>query len=480
MPTTATMEARTLGSYDAVRTARAEFEDKVEDNSATRVDLIRYILTIDEAGYETIPTSMGMQWIHRNSQSFQKLVGDVDSFLEHALDLAKVSRTDDVEDIEFMDGLHALRYWFLRSIICFKELMGLLTQEWRETFVRDIYPKVGASNSTWISAVVLCGVPREMIAQAILKRLEHVKVEKGMANDVEEFLRYGGGGVHDAPIHVALRSLGVQLGMIEGLHEAIAQDPTAGFTKIEQHIRMGIQPKETAFGGFPEIPPWFVLNNDELAQALQICAIKAPAETLNILRDERIKPRLKDADVDTIVTLAYRLMTSLSGVNISTLERLLTFWEREELARQLTPVDAHYLHKTTAQFLFQIVLELSPRAKREEFWESVVVPVLKSVPTSTLYCAWRQLMCDEDEIEQTLLRWLDEEDYAIGMICKRPHFRGGMQMCVDDGLTRYVQAHGNHRYFPKKGDLVLFKRDGHPLTLKVVAVNFIPVMKDAT
>lgn len=470
-------EVRTLGSYDAVHAAFEAFEAKVEARTVTIMDIVEYILTIDEAGFETIPQSMGMQWIHRNPARFAGIVDGVDRFVERLLDLAEINPMNEGEDVKAWDGLRALRYWFFRSFICSKELMALLSTGWRETFVRDLYPKVGANNHAWISAAILHGVFREMIAKAIMERLKRVKIEKGVANDVEDFLRYGGGDIHGAPIHVALRSLGVEQTALTGLREAIRRDPTTGFPEIERRLREGVQPRESTFGGFPEIPPWFVLNNAELAEALQHCATKAPAETLNVLLDERISPRIKLDDVDQIVTIAYRRVTSLSGVNIQTLERLLTLSSRETLARQLVPVESHHLHKATAQFLFMIVYEL-PREKREKFWESVVVPVLKPVAASTLYCAWRQMKMEEDDIETALLLRLDEEGYILGTITRGRHPKGGIQWMVEANGHTYVQSRDQHRYFPAEGDLVLYKREGHFLTPSVTAVHFIPVMKD--
>ena len=174
-------------------------------------------------------------------------------------------------------------------------------------------------------------------------------------------------------------------------------------------------------------------------------------------------------------------MTSISGVSVEKLERLLTLWDREILARGLNPVheSKRYLHKATAQFLFRIVVELH-QTSRKEFWDKVINLVLKDVSSPILYCAWRQLKLEERNVEITLRNGLDKDGYLMEPIVKGTHPKGGVQMMVEmNPRNRFVQERGSHRYYPQAGDLVIFKPDsGCQLTPYVRAVHFIPVMKD--
>lgn len=471
------IEVRALSSYDDIRAKREEFQVKVADGSVTTVDLIWHILTIDDID---MPQSLGMDWIRNNPTEFAGIVGNVDAFLEEVLRLAELDLESDDTEVKAWDGLHGLRYWFLRSFIGSKDLMALLSPAWRVRYVRDIYPRIGAHTMSWISTAVLSGITRDTIATAILQRLRRVEINKGVVNDVEDFLRYGGGhDLHAAPIHAALWRLELSRDGMQILRPQIETDPSAGFPEIERRLHVGVKPREDRIlGGFPEIPPWFALSNTELAEALRICATKAPAQTLQILRDERVRPRLQPADEDAIVTMATQRMDTIMGVSLETLEGLLDLTDREALARQLKPVQEHYLHAPTAQFLFRIICELSPYEARRRFWQEVIVPVLKPASAAAVYKAWRQMQLEEDDVESELRSRLDEEGYILSTIRRGSH-QGKVQWFVDVRGTRYVQDRYEHRYFPTEGDLVLFKpTSGHRLTPTVMAVTFIPVMKD--
>jgi|GEM_PF-4047795 len=470
------------------------FAAKVAAGTATREDLVSHILTIDNGGYETIPTSLGMDWICENEEAFARVVGDVDEFMDWILQIAGIDLDTTNEETCEEITQSGLRHYFLNRFLLRKYLMSLLTLAWRETYIADVYPRVGACNNSWISTAILTGVSRQTIATAILERLRRTHVAPMSVNDVDDFLDYGEGEGNIIRLMRALVLMGIDpdslgdmnprltLDPADSLGEMnprLTLDPVPAFEAIEERVRLGVKPEESKYERFASFGPWWVLSNDELEQALMICAEKSSGKTLKILGGETLTKRRGFKAIDKIIVCAARHMTSLSGVNVGTLERLLTLSERESLARHLVPVESYgNLHKTTAQFLFRIIVEL-PKEKRQEFWTDVIEIVLKDVGSSTLYCAWRQLELAETDVEITLRRWLDEDGYLVGTITEGRHPKGRMQWMVEVNDHRFVEDSYFHRYYPKKGDLVLFKPEhGHRLTPHVTSLNFTPVMTD--
>lgn len=477
----AKFEVRDIGSYERLDIERKQFEGKIGNRTTTEDDLIAYVLTIDDAGYEIIPSSEGMQWIHRNPDTFVQIVGDVDRFFLRILCLSGISQDSwEVDETNESRTAHSLRYWFLKSFLLSRTLMRLLSYGMRERYIRLLYPQIGAHNNCWLHAAILNCIPREVIATAILEGLKRDRSEPGMANKVDDFLSYGGGRPEDAPVHVALRSLKVREDLIDELRSDLKQDPTVGFQEIEQRLKKGVEPIMVGFHCFPEFKPWFVLNNHELAEALFICAERSPSRVINLMDDHRLTTRLKPDARARLVTHAMTQMKSLSGLNVQRLEQLLNLEARQNLARQLVPVKnyEHYTHKPTAQFLLRILCEL-PKLERERFW-IVIGTVLEHASASVIYCAWRQLKLDESEVEFRLRCRLEQAGYMTGTIEQGSSPNGGVQWMVQSQYQHwYVQSRDQHRYFPKKGDLVLFHTpSGRRLTPFVTAVHFTPIMKD--
>ncbi|MBI4713708.1 hypothetical protein HY771_00765 [Candidatus Uhrbacteria bacterium] len=475
------LSLKTIRDYDEADRIREAFQAKLDNGSAIVEDVVQHIPTINQAGYETIPYSMGMELIHHNPSDFARIVGDVNVFLERILELAEVdlSRPRDAEPGS-PDVAHSLHYWFMNSFLLSRKLMALLSPEWRNRYIREIFPRFSAMNYSWISAAILNCVSRQTIASAIIERLGRTIVRDGVTNDVNDFLRYGAGN-DNPPIHTALRSLGVTSAEMDKLGLAnITADPSIGFAVIEQRLLERIDPDKQEHKRFPDISPWFVLSNEELAVAFMICAETHPEDTLNAMDHHHFEARPWNPSAKaTIVRKALQNMTSLSGVSLENLMRLTSAEDRIAIARRLKPVDKHFLHKVTAQFLFKVLCNMSGDA-RQPFWSEVIVPVLKLVAASTLYCVWRQLGFQEAKVEATLRDWLDKEGYLLGTISKGVNPRGGTQLEVCLCGHHFVHFRNQHRYYPHEGDLVLFhiptsRRIAHNAT----AVHFTPVMKDA-
>ncbi len=463
------LTVREIRSSDERDILEAEFRAKIEGCTATKEDVVGYVLTI------CYNESLGMRWIHAHPEEFGGVVGDVDQFMNWVCEISEIDPEAQTDlNVNAWSGNHMLCYWFIQSFIMSAKTLSLLSLTWRERYVFELYPRFGANNHGWIGNALVSGVSRDIIVYAIIERLRRTKVVEGSVNAIHDFLISGDGDQYD--LLTALLSLGVDRKTADTWLPQLGIDPLPALVEIESRLRQGIQPNLTRF---PDLKPWAVLSNQELADALLICAEKAPGKTLSTLLWSSVKPRLNLDAVDKIVTCARQNMRSLKDVSVETLERLLTLSGRERLARGLNPVSETrpYLHKATAQFLFRIVVEL-PQGQREKFWMDVVPYVLKDVRASVLYPAWRQLKLEEHDVETTLLNWLDRENYLVGTIVQGTHPKGGIQMMVEVDGHRYVQDRYAHRYYPNKGDLVLFPRTGMSLTPYVTSVAFVPVMKD--
>ncbi len=489
--------AGTWTAYDELQAARDAFPAKVKAGTATPTDLLRFILLIDACGFETIPVSMGMRWIAENPEPFLQIVGDADIFLESVVRLYDRAEGNPQEKNE---GVRLSSHWFFRSFLISPELLRLLSPEGRTRCVRDLYPRFGATNNEWVRAAAMAGVSRATMAEALLERLRGTRIEPGMANDVHDFLRYGIERPEDAsPIAMTVRRLGIEHGR-NGRHDELVRAPDKAWPSIEktvaeQNARMdaGLPPNvpfhfvlefppharptaaEKWTAAFCGLNPWSVLTNRELETALLLCAEKAPGETVKARA--RILRRLDAAAADIIVGDALDRLDSVSDVPADEWARL-SVDQRTRFAERLAAVEKDFLVKPTAQFLFTLLLELPPE-ERHGFYAKTVSRVLLSANASKVYVAWRQLGREDDGLEKALRRHLQLAGYRLGTIVRRRHPKGGFQQAVEDGKTLYVQERGNHRYFPRDGDVVLFHPNGRHLTPSVVAVTFVPAMADA-
>lgn len=497
-----------IGGYDEIEKVREHFQTLVDLSSATIEDVLNHILTIDNAGHDTIPCSMGMDWIHRNPNAFREVVVNVDRFVTLVLEVANWAqkmqeRAGDRVHPTIAAGLDLGREFFPSFIMSWR-LMRLLSPTMRESFVNEFYPRWGATNNLWITAAFQTGVPRSQIASAIIERLRAVRVERGMANDVDDFLRYGAGDHNDqAAVIVTMRRLGLEP-TARAQVEEIMNNPLIGFDKIEAMVkeredalergeqwepRSEFSPSWLNHDAdrsseamwsyrFAELKPWLVLSRHELMEALEVCAGKMPGATIAALDTNYSARRLGYAEHRRVTQAAILNMTEMDGVNQEVLSRRLELVERIQLARQLEAPKETWGAKPLAQFLFKIVYDLD-EGERWEFWSQVVKPALENVDASTCYRAWRQLKLENRDIEYRLLQWLEPEGWWVGKIKCIPHPKGGTQKGVPVGDEIFVQARDDHRYFPTEGDEVLFKPlNGRRLSPCVTAVYFTPVTKD--
>lgn len=484
-------------SYDRLNAARDAILAKIEDGTAKPEDMLSFALLVDDCGYEVIPQSAGMPWIMANPTKFTEIVGDADLFMQAALHAYDTACEQKAAQTDFESPLLSLPHWFFQGFIQSAELLTLLSPQWRERFIHELYPRFGSWNNGWINAAIMAGVTRQVIAQAIIERLRRTQVRHGMANDVHDFIEYGIGDRHSAPIRSTLHSLGIAVSRGSDLYNRILSDPTHGFDLIHQEVLACLTSLKAGDGYthqnepftmnlrkytetekwhycFGDFKPWDMLTNQELSIALAICGSKAP----NKLMGARVQMerRLPSAAVDAHIAQAILGLESLDRIPEDELKRL-DARTRKALAKRLdlahTP---HYATRHTFSFLLRLVVDLE--GEGEAFFREVVAPTLTENTISTAFIAWRRLGLSHPQLEDSLEYRLDQAGYWYGTIEQGRHPKGGTQMLVHHGHLKMVQARGHHRYFPSEGDLVLYRVDGHYLTPRVVAVYFTPIMKD--
>lgn len=488
-------------AYDHLKEARRKFEVRLRSDAATLEDILSFVLLIDHTGYETIPQSVGMQWLGKNPQRFQEIVGDVDAFIEAVYEMVENYKDQDNEHGSTATGL---KHWFFSLLLNYHQLMILLSPTWRELYISEIYTTCGSCNSSWITNAVMLGIPRRTIAKAIYDRLVNTEVDPryNTHTSFHDFLQHGR-TTDSTPTLITLRNLGggglnpwKDKSWEENI-EAFRKNPVYRFEEIEEIVAR--RNKAVAEGKtfpvthdpywasgrdrspeamwrrhFESFKPWDIMSNEELFEALSVCAEKVPSAT--IAQMDNIKARLGETSTAAIMTKAVEGTNSLGRISDHVLKSL-PFPTRKRLVERLKPPKYHYEEKSIAQFVFTILTEL-PKRDREEFWGKTIEPLVKKIKAPILYKAWRQLDLEEKDVEITLRRRLDAEGYLMGNITMGRHPKGGIQWGVKIGRTLYVKSRDQHRYFPKEGDPVMFRQKGFQLTPYVMAVNFIPVMKD--
>lgn len=495
----------TGSAYDRLNAERQVFLDLFEAGTATATDVLRFVLLIDDCGTETVPGSEGIQWLWHNAERFANAVGNVEVFVETLLTLLRRNREGDEE--------HERATWLasrdiLSTILRVPELMMLLSPEWRERMVSEVWHLVGAQND-WIAAAAQTGVNRDVMANAILTKLDRAKPkEPGRRTDMDDFLEFGYGH-EENPLSSTLSRLGgfidKDCGCASRQRESIRLNPAPWWTCLEQTVQARLDAIErgeavpqrsyciwtditcdrkqqtepekwkTCFYG---LSTWSVLTAEELELAMILCEERQPGCTVG-LRAKLLR-RLPEEKVDQLIAQAMANATSLGHIPDVELKRLSPA-ETQQLAERLAPLPKTYgwSDKRTIQFLLRILVDL-PEADRRAFYEGTLLRVLENADAPSLYAAWRQLGLVLPRLESNLLARLENEGYGYGVIRREPNpaKSGLVQYVVRENNTVFVHQNHAHRYFPTVGDPVVFHREGRRLTPRVIAVDFIPVMKD--
>lgn len=365
------------------------------------------------------PESIGCQWICTHIAEFKQVVKDPVAFMWQ----------------------HLGNSYFAPLVVLHAELLQLLPEVGRASYVREAIMRHGAWNMGWIKASLEAGVPQGELAEIVLDRLMATTVKEGCVNFLSDFLRYGCGHVE------RMNSLGSEGDRRRWLLE--------------------------------ESTPWSVLDTGQFADAIHICVAKAPAEVL--AQYDRIQLRLDDETLQRVMTMA---AYKIDHVCCPAVLRTLPIDDRLALVRRIKTVDVH-AQVVTAQFLVEVILIRGITLYEE------VLPVFQQMNAAAVYRNIYSMLVDAekkggqqkiiaDDLERLLADWCRAEGYYFGVIEESTYTnprtkQSQQQKGVQNGGITYVQDRMQHRYFPKVGEAVLYKpSQGHRLTPWVTSVMFYP------
>lgn len=450
-----------ISSYDELGRIRDQLDEAAANGTLTAELLGEAVDTIDDAGYETIPSSVGMDWIWRNSKALAENISDVPGFFRAHLDNSYIT-----------GAIHS------------EELLRLIPEEEREQFVREVLFRHTPANNGWVEAAINAGVSREAVAEMVLEKLRRSQVISGVWTFIEhDFLEYGAGRVERAS---SLRDF-LQHRLAPGEAERIAGEmqQTPGVERVGTSLAAGMSlldddPWQWRFAEEPTL--WSVLDDEQFVEALRICIGKSPNllfsgrrvnETITLT--QKLRMRLSPEQLEAVLMEAAGKLESLDGVNLDELDRLSPTVQLE-IARRTGG--------GSLDFVVRLALMLGFKNCGYELCEEFSEQFASGHSATNYRRLWGKLQKAEHKvmashIEERLLKRLEADGYVLGQATEGKYFnrklgRECSQMQVRDERETYVQDRYQHRYHPAEGDWVLFDKRGHQLTPRVVSVIFIP------
>ncbi|MGF7229439.1 MAG: hypothetical protein ACQR33_05675 [Candidatus Saccharibacteria bacterium] len=456
--TKAASETVTLRTYEDVHAAKDRLQ-RVLDWALQTADptaaadfvgvLEETINTIDFAGYETIPTSIGMGWLHANIEVFAQMY----------------SRLSDPEPVWFFRRILGSDNGYLFSLLYSAQLLNLIGDEYREGFIRDLFAKLPPEGNDWIKNLLKAGISRDDIAEMILQRLADTEIDPryNYPHFVGSFLRYGAGRI--------------ERGYRD--YHYLPDGRSAWW-----------------FENFAEVTMWSLLSDDQLVEALRICEAKLPGTLFHKLDNSspviQLQARLMDRNTDDeqleagrqriedllIAAAAALTPAGFRNASIETLA-LLPVAEQRKLLVRLEGGSIRFLISLASQVddgreLFdKYIASLSVTQGVGPQLYSWVLSYLKEVTNREL----------ADHIADTLVVNLRHAGYNFGIVTEGIVPSGRRKGCrrdqvVINGMT-YVHNSASRDYYPKVGDQVIFyAKGGRVLTPRVLVVTFTPVPKE--
>lgn len=449
------------------------FLKKVEDGTATPVDVVNHILTIDEGGAGCIPTSLGMGWIGHNPHAFIKVVGSPHQFFQACLRAYRAGlETDDPSH-----PARGLGCWLFTRIPAYRELVKVLELRTLEWWVSQVYPMVGCPHTNWVENLFRNQVSPDLLAIAIIDRLEKTQVRQGMANSIGDFLD-GFSGHSSGQPDSALRAVGLQDQLMTQRHR-FTHHPREAMELVHAQIKAGTL-QETHHDSLRDIDELHMLSNQQLCLALMICAQKMPQKILRVMDFSTVLSRLNGREINTVIETAIGNLKSLSGLSLSTL-RTFSLETRMHLAQNLLPVENYSpLVGVTVQFLCDVTCDLRPE-EQADFFRTTVVPIIRDFGGVRIYRAWVALKRENRQLDEELQNKVLRDGYVFGVLQQGTipsgRRRGQTQWYVDFDGMRHVWDTNMHRgAVPGQGMEVMFSRTGgRQLTPHVVLKTMSPV-----
>jgi hypothetical protein len=420
-----------ISTYDGVHEVERKLDQAAANHTLSAAMLIEAIGSIDTAGHETIPYSIGMRWILRNPVEFMMAVGYAYPFFCQCVDM------------DYIDG-----------VLFSEELLRFIPENRRADLVRMILERHTPANNGWVKPCLDAGIPRDELARMVIDKLRahNAETSRGYWNFLEhDFLRYGAGRVE-----------GNALG--------------AGLYFGEEHTL------------------WSLLTDDQLYEAIVICADKAPgllfsAGDINsrITLVQKLQLRLSKEQVLQLLELAADNLQSMSDVSLDIFGQL-PLVHRTQIA---TKLDGGSL-----ELVIQLALEMD-NAKGRKFCARYAHRFTNGNAADNMRRLWTPLQNILDNCTLADVATVHKADVAIHVqrrLYQRIMDEGFIYAQVEmgsyynrkagqhlpqaqvkiNGLT-YVQDRFQHRYSAKNGEWVIIDpKRGKQLTPKVVSVVFIP------
>jgi len=419
---------QSIRSYDAVHEIERELDQAAANGTLTEERLALALDQSDEAGFETIPYSIGMNWIRRNPQAFARAVEDPFAFICSHLD-----------------------NYGIRGFLYYEELLKLVAEDRRAELVRAVLMRCTPSNNSWVESCLSVGVSREELAQMMLDKLCGCEVDTTahVWNFLEhDFLRYGAGRVESNRLGGGLR---------------FAEGNTL----------------------------WSLLTDEQLYEAVSICADKAPSLLFStgdinsrITLVRKLRLRLSEATVQQLLLEAAYNLKSLGGVSLDIFSQL-PLVDRRLIAEKLDGGSLELVIRLALEMGGTQGREFCTKYA-ERFNDGSAVDNIRRL--WAMLAAKYDVSSSEDvltaevalHVQRRLIQRLKNEGFIyaqakMGSYFNRKAGRNLPQAQVEFNGLIYVQDRFQRRYNAKDGDWVIIDpKRGKQLTPKVVSVVFVP------
>lgn len=407
-------------------------EQTIKWENRDRVDVLLGNMTkAAEAGTLTEDQiSAAMRIIFDDGDYIDRAIGTM-WITDHPVLFGKV-----VSDVDAFLRAHFHVYQMVPVVLICSGILGLIPEEKRVNFVFDAYLAHGARNDGWINAALKVGVSRMDIAEIILAKLEMMNVTSGNM----DFLEYGSGMVY---------------------HDRLDDRDT----------------------------PWSMLSDEQLNQAAQICARKAPSSVLMYLG--KLGLRLSKEKVAALRVLAVQHLPSVCGLSLSTVQKWPSDLQQivfDRLVVELTtPCEESRGRENVVHLVIYWLLQKDHVEAQKLFGQ--IKPSLDRMDACMVYRNARPqlkaLLPEGQNETHEVAKWLGNQlwdrlwaaGYILGQVVVGRNPRGEVQyQVVHNGFT-YVHDRFAHRYWPSEGDLVIFSSERASfLTSTVRLTTFVPVV----
>lgn len=444
------MNGNEITSHDAMQDMVKGLSELAEQAFGSRDEneALEFLSALEQAikttyydGYESIPYSIGMDWLRRNDQIFIRVF----SFLPEGMN-------DPIWFYQSLMDEHNL--W---SLVYYNELLAQVGEQNREPFVRELFaahPPV--DGGSWVKVFVKLGISRETIAEMVLQQLQNTTINTryNVPDFVKQFIQLISGHMYYSG----------EWRRQNGYSAWVFED--RGPTICDQ------------------------LTDQQLIEALLICEAKYPGilfhggrpSTIDALearflnRETEVERQAGRQRIIELLVDAARSLTS-QGLQYASPESidLLPTDEKRNLVERLDKLPLGLLVQVAS--LVGDGRQLFDNHVSKCVGDNIVAAFcdaqsqLKQMPDRSL----------AEHIDRVMVNHLRTNGFVVGKITVGKH-RGGQQLQVESGKMRFVERTGDYRcgkYYPREDDRVVFHPGSGRVLVpgRVTAVTFTLVSR---